>query len=66
MWCFYGLDNAFAYACFFEGSMGQYHTWYLVPCNELSVMLSTDIEGFVVGFCSARQLIALPNLANHA
>jgi hypothetical protein len=36
---FYGLDNAFAYACFYDTSMGHY-TWYLVPCNELSLRCS--------------------------
>jgi hypothetical protein len=39
MWCFYGLDYAFAYACVNAASMGH-HTWYLVPCNELFLMLS--------------------------
>jgi hypothetical protein len=34
VWCLYGLDYAFAYACFYDTSMGHY-TWYLVPCNEL-------------------------------
>jgi hypothetical protein len=35
MWCFYGLNYAFAYVCFYYTSMGHY-TWYLVSCNELS------------------------------
>jgi hypothetical protein len=38
MWNFYGLNYAFAYACFYDTSMGHY-TWYLVPCNELSLLL---------------------------
>jgi hypothetical protein len=42
MWSFYGLNYAFAYACFHDTSMGHY-TWYLVPCNELSLARrSTD------------------------
>jgi hypothetical protein len=36
MWCFYGLNYAFAYACSYDTSMGHY-MWYLVPCNELSL-----------------------------
>jgi hypothetical protein len=36
MWSFYGLNYAFAYACFHDASMGHY-TWYLVPCNELLI-----------------------------
>jgi hypothetical protein len=36
MWCFNGLDYAFAYACFYCTSVGHC-TWYLVPCNELSL-----------------------------
>jgi hypothetical protein len=28
--CFYGLNYAFAYACFYDASMGHC-TWYLVP-----------------------------------
>jgi hypothetical protein len=35
MWFFYGLNYAFAYACFFGTSMGH-NTWYLVLCNEFS------------------------------
>jgi hypothetical protein len=34
---FYGLDYVFAYACFCSTSMGHY-TWYLVPCNEISLI----------------------------
>jgi hypothetical protein len=33
-YCFYGLDYAFVYACFYDTSMGHY-TWDLVACNEL-------------------------------
>jgi hypothetical protein len=36
MWFFYGLNYAFAYACFYGTSMGH-NTWYLVPCNSLSL-----------------------------
>jgi hypothetical protein len=32
---FYGLNYAFAHACFYDTSMGHY-TWYLLPCSELS------------------------------
>jgi hypothetical protein len=38
MWSFYGLNYAFAYACFYDTSMGHY-TWYLVPCNSLRSIL---------------------------
>jgi hypothetical protein len=30
MWCLYCLNYAFAYACFYDTSMG-YYSWYLVP-----------------------------------
>jgi hypothetical protein len=39
MWFSYGLDYAFAYACFYDTSMGHC-TWYIVPCNELSLWLT--------------------------
>jgi hypothetical protein len=32
MLCFYRLNYAFAYACLYVTSLGQY-TWYLAPCN---------------------------------
>jgi hypothetical protein len=35
LWCSYGLNYAFAYACYYDTSMGHY-TWYLIPCSELS------------------------------
>jgi hypothetical protein len=35
LWSFYGLENAFAYACFYNTSMGHY-TWYLVPTQKAS------------------------------
>jgi hypothetical protein len=31
------VNYAFAYACCYDTSMGPY-TWYLVPCNELSLL----------------------------
>jgi hypothetical protein len=34
--CFYGLNYAFVYACFYDTAMGHY-TWYLIPCIELSL-----------------------------
>jgi hypothetical protein len=50
MWSFY----AFAYACFYDTSMGHY-TWYLVPCNERS--LSNTYE------CSSKsRTLSLPRL----
>jgi hypothetical protein len=33
MWGFYGLNYAFAYACFCDTPMGHY-TWYLVPVTN--------------------------------
>jgi hypothetical protein len=43
MWSFYGLNYAFAYACFHDTSRGHY-TWYLVPCNELSLIQGSKKE----------------------
>jgi hypothetical protein len=38
VWSFHGVNYAFACACFYETSMGHY-TWYLVPCNERSLLV---------------------------
>jgi hypothetical protein len=38
LWCFYGLNYAFTYPCFYDTSMGHY-TWYLITCYELSLRL---------------------------
>jgi hypothetical protein len=40
----YGLNYEFAYACFYDTSMGHY-TWYLVPCIELS-LISGGVHAF--------------------
>jgi hypothetical protein len=47
---FYGLNYAFAYACLYDSFIGNC-TWYLVPCNELSLSTLPPPPGPAHCFC---------------
>jgi hypothetical protein len=53
MWCCYDLNYVFAYACFYDTSMGHYK-WYLVPCNELSLTPNALLPLYHFKRCEAK------------
>jgi hypothetical protein len=55
MWCLYGLNYAFTYACFYDTSIGHY-TWYI--CNKLSAQTLHSLSATNSLSCSTVYAVA--------